>query len=72
MENLKKTYGETAEGSFLHFVRRFFSDSHNGDGVAGGEKLFGKVKANDGVTTAVGVDYKHILLLSLHGESLRR
>lgn len=68
----KKTYGETAKRRFLHLVRRFIADSQDGDVVAGGEKLFGKVKANDGVTAAVGVDYKYILLLCLNGESLSR
>lgn len=71
-----KSYGESVEGRFLHLVGRFIADGHDGGGVAGGEKLFGKIKSDDGVTATVGVHYKYILLLSegagFNGESSRR
>jgi len=71
-----KSYGESVERRFLHLVGRFIADGQDGDGMAGGEKLFGEVKPDHGVTATVGVDYKYILLLTdgagLNGKVLRR
>nr|GMD22149.1 hypothetical protein Iba_chr08aCG8090 [Ipomoea batatas] len=46
----------------LHLVRGLLADSHDGDFMAVTQKLFGEVEADHSVPTAVGVDYKHLIL----------